>query len=80
MKYSDIKIGTKYIPVRGKKATPHVHTVIDIYKTYNANGELVRTSYVATHDFLGQAVTEYDIPAATIARGVANLIESEVAK
>ena len=80
MKYSDIKIGTKYIPVRGKKTTPHVHTVIDIYKTYNANAELVKPSYVATHDFLGQTVTEYDIPAATIARGAANLILSEVAK
>ena len=45
-------------------------TVSDIHKTYNANGDLVKTSYCAFHLFMGQLVNERDIPAITIARGL----------
>ena len=63
---NEIKIGQKYTS-RGKY--PRQCTVVDIYKTYNASGELVKTSYVATQEFAGQVITDYDVPAATIIRG-----------
>jgi len=62
-------IGQRY-RTRGRNAI--VCTVSDIHTTYNAAGELVKIRYVATHEFLGQTITEYDIPDATIARGMSN--------
>ena len=55
---------------RGKHQ--RVCTVTDIWRTYNAAGELVALRYVATHEFMGQTVTERDIVETTIARGVSN--------
>lgn len=63
----DYPIGTKFM-TRGKH--PAECTVTDVWKTYNAAGELVQTRYVATHVFCGQTVTERDIVAVTIARGL----------
>ena len=60
-------IGTKF-KSRGKY--PRECTIVDIYKTYNAAGELVKIGYVATHEFMGQIVTERDLPTASIARGL----------
>ncbi len=65
--YPRFKIGQKY-KSRGKH--PKLCTVKDILKTYNSAGELVRIRYVATHEFSGQIVTDYDVVDATIARGV----------
>ena len=62
----DITIGTQYYSA-GKH--PKLCTVIDIYKTYNSKNELVNTSYVTTHEFLGQIIKEHNIPAVTIQRG-----------
>ena len=45
-------------------------TVIDVLTTFNAAGELVKTSYVATHHFMGQTITEHDVCETTIAMGV----------
>ena len=61
-------IGTKY-KTRGK--APRLCTVVDIYKTYNANDELVKVRYVSTHDFCGKTVTDYDVPETSIAMGEA---------
>lgn len=47
---------------------PRICTVTDILKTYNSAGELVRIRYVATHEFMGQTVTDHDVCDATIAR------------
>ncbi len=60
-------IGTRY-SIRGMH--PKICTVIDIFKTYNSKGELVKTRYVSTHDVLGQVVTSYDVPEVSIARGL----------
>lgn len=60
-------IGTLF-KTRGK--APRLCEVIDIHKTYNAQGLLVKTRYVATHDFMGQIVTDYDVVATTIAMGL----------
>ena len=64
----NVEIGDKYY-TRGKH--PRLCTVVDVYKTYNSNGELVATKYVSTHEFLGQIVTDYDVPKTTILRGKA---------
>ena len=69
MKY---EIGTKFMS-RGK--CPRVCTVIDIYKTYNNAGELVRECYVASHEFVGQTVTDYNVAKTSIARGWLEQIE-----
>lgn len=63
----DYPIGTQY-RTRGKRKD--LCTVIDILKTYNSKGELVKTRYVSTHDFMGQTVTSYDVVATTIAMGI----------
>jgi hypothetical protein len=63
----DYEIGTKY-KTRGK--APRLCEVVDILKTYNSKGELVKTRYVATHLFLGQIVTDYDVSKTTIAMGI----------
>lgn len=61
-------IGTRFTPV-GRRH-PRERTVIDIWKTYNAAGELVNIRYVATHEFMGQVLTDYDVGETTIARGI----------
>lgn len=61
-----ITIGTVFT-MRGKH--PKQCKVTDIHKTYNAAEWLIKTTYVATHMFGDQVVTEYDIPAATIVKG-----------
>lgn len=66
----EIKIGMKYIP-RGRK-NKHVCTVVDIWKTYNNKGELVKTRYVSEHEFCGQIVTDCDVVQPTIAMGLIN--------
>lgn len=68
-KYS---IGQQFKPI-GKRS--QLCTVVDILKTYNAKGELVKIRYVATHDFMGQVVTDYDVNEVTIARGIYQLKE-----
>jgi hypothetical protein len=45
-------------------------TIVDILSTYNASGELVRIRYIATHEFLGQIVTNYDVADSTVAMGL----------
>jgi hypothetical protein len=53
---------------RGKH--PKTCTVTDILKTYNSKEELVKTRYITTHEFMGQTVTEYDVPASAISMGL----------
>lgn len=62
----DIKIGLKFIRPHTKRKD--VETITDILKTYNSKGELVRTRYVATHDFMGQMITDGDIVIVSIQR------------
>lgn len=63
------KIGQKFTPNR-KHAREC--TVTDILKTYNSKGELVKIRYEATHEFMGQLVTDYDVTDTTIAMGIPN--------
>lgn len=65
-----IQIGTKFMS-GGKN--PNICTVVDVLKTYNSKNELIKTTYQATHSFLGQTVTDHDVCAVTIQRGAARL-------
>ncbi len=47
-----------------------IYTVVDYWASYNLAGEFVRGRYVATHQFLGQPLTDYDVIETTIARGL----------
>jgi len=47
---------------------PRVCTVTDYWVTSNLAGDIVRTSYVATHEFCGQTVAETDILEISIAK------------
>lgn len=67
-------IGTKF---KSKGKSPRLCTITDILKTYNSKGELVKTRYVATHNFMGQVVTDYDLPASTIAMGLIEGVKNE---
>lgn len=60
-------LGTTF-KTRGK--APKLCTVVDVLKTYNLAGDLVKVRYVATHEFMGQTVTDSDVPATTIAMGL----------
>lgn len=62
----EFPIGTQF-KTRGKN--PKVCEVVDVLKTYNSKGELVTVRYVATHEFLGQTVTDRDVPRTTVAMG-----------
>lgn len=66
MREAKYQIGTTFA-TRGKHSK--LCTVVDILKTYNSQGELVKVRYVATHEFMGQTVTDYDVPETTIAMG-----------
>jgi len=65
---AQFKIGTKFIKQGRKHAK--IETVVDILKTYNSKGELVKIRYVAAHEFMGQTVTDSDVLDITIARGL----------
>ena len=64
------EIGTKFKPI-GKRGD--ICTVTDMLTTRNMAGEIVDVRYVATHLFMGQTMTNRDVCAATIARGIENL-------
>ena len=70
MKMKTYEIGTQFKPVG--KHTP-ICTVTDILHTYNSKGDLINIRYEASHTFCGQTVTQTNIVAATIARGIFNL-------
>lgn len=63
-------VGTTF---RSHGKHPRECTVVDVWRTYNSMGELVKLRYVATHQFMGQTLTDYDVCDTTIAR---NLIKA----
>ena len=66
--------GTTYRK-RGKH--PRFCTVIDVHTTFNLAGELVSIGYVATHEFLGQTVTDRNVCETTIAMGLIEAVTAE---
>lgn len=67
VKKEDIKIGMKFIRVGTKRKD--IETIVDIYKTYNSKGELVKTEYVTEHLFMGQTMRN-TVNVVTIQRGL----------
>lgn len=66
VKLPRFKIGTKF-KTRGKHKREC--EVTDILYTFNSTGDLVMVRYVATHDFCGRSMTDYDVVETTIAMG-----------
>jgi len=68
--YENLKeypIGYKFI--RTARKNTYVETITDILKTYSTKtGQHVTTRYVATHEFMGQTVTDFDIRHVSIQR------------
>ena len=64
------QIGTRYL-TRGSnpRKPPLVHTVVDVHRTFNSRGELVKLRYVSEHIFCGETIKEFDVCDTTIARG-----------
>lgn len=60
-------IGQRF-KTRGKH--PRECTVIDILRTHNSAGELIRIAYVATHQLAGRTITDHNVCDATIAMGL----------
>lgn len=69
MREPKFKIGQQY-KTMGKH--PKVCTIIDIHKTYNTSGEMVKLRYVSQHEYLGQTLKDDDVVETTIARGLIN--------
>lgn len=69
-------IGTKYM-TRGK--APRLCTVVDYLVTRNMDGDIVKTRYASTHEVMGQTVTDWDVPDATVAIGVSILVDKQTA-
>jgi len=64
----EFSIGHKFIRRHSKHK--YIETIVDIHKTISTvNNEVVKTRYVATHDFCGQPVTDYDVLQTSIAMG-----------
>lgn len=64
---SRFAIGQQY-QTRGKRLV--ICTIVDIHTTYNAIGDVVKVRYVATHEFMGQTVTDRDVLVTTVAMGL----------
>lgn len=60
-------IGTKFTT---RHKIPKLCTVVDILKTYNNAGELVKIRYVASHEIAGQTILDKDVVDTTIAMGI----------
>jgi hypothetical protein len=60
-------VGTKF---NTRHKPSKLCTVIDIHTTRNLAGEVVKIRYVATHELMGQTITDSDVVETTIAMGL----------
>ena len=63
-------IGTQY---QTRDKHPKTCTVLDILKTTNADGDVVKVRYVSQHLFAGQQILDRDVCDTTIARGLVSV-------
>ena len=73
---SDVKfiLGTHFIP---RSDMPHcIYTVIDVWRTFNWQGDLVKVEYVAEHSLAGQRIESHECET-TIAMGIENMLKIE---
>ncbi len=64
----EYKIGLRF--KRANRKADKFETIIDILKTTNNAGELVKIRYVASHELMGQVINDYDVTQATTARAL----------
>ena len=69
------EIGTQYLPMAKH---PKLSTVTDFLTVTNSAGEIVKTYYESQHEFMGQMITNHEVCAATIARGIFRMDEKHV--
>lgn len=63
-------VGTRF---KTRGANPRECAVVDIHTTRNLAGEVVRVRYVATHEFMGQTITDRNVVEVTIAMGLMSI-------
>ena len=68
MRIQKYGVGTNFIRKSGKRKNKQVETITDVYRTYNNANELIKIRYVATHEFIGNTITDYDVLETTISR------------
>jgi len=61
-------IGYQFIRMGGARRKRQVETITDVLTTTNLAGDVVKTRYVATHEFCGQTITDCDVIPTTIDR------------
>jgi hypothetical protein len=66
----------RFMPGTSFKTGNLLCTVSDVLTTYNLAGEPVKQRYLATHQFIGQTVTDHDVCETTIARGLVKAVEN----
>lgn len=67
MREPKFNIGQQY-KTMGKQSK--ICTIVDIHKTYDSKGEMVKLRYVSEHEFCGQTLKDEDVVETTIARGL----------
>lgn len=67
----DIPIGTKFTINRGR-STSRDCEVVDIFKTYDHQGELRYTRYICQYEFMGQRCFLRDVVKFTIQKALMN--------
>ena len=64
----DIEIGTKFRK-RGRR-NDEIWTVVDVWKTYDSAGRLVKVRYVASRRLMSQGIVDHDVVKTTILMGL----------
>lgn len=67
----EFEIGTHYINSKNRLCV-----IKDILKTFNSKGELIKTRYVAEHDFMGQKIEDNDVLHISIQKGMEALVNA----
>lgn len=67
-------VGTQYLS-RGKH--PRLYTVSKQLTVTDETGEVIKRYYWATHEFLGQTITDHDVLDATVSIGISSLEQSK---
>jgi len=73
----ELAIGTKWIHYPTKKVYRDVNEIVDIYKTYNSNGDLVSLVYISVQDCNGQPL-RFESSTSTITRSLFYMEQNKI--
>lgn len=68
MKNTDL-IGRKF-EQRLPKGKKRLCTIVDFITCTNSKGEVIKSYFVSTHEFMGQTITDHEVPRSTVSRGL----------